>query len=192
MLTENPTTDKPFTVSEIKECIEALKSNKDPGPDLISNEILKYSSVVTRKAIVKLFNLILDSGKYPYTWIHSFIIPLHKSGNNNDLNNYRGISLQNCRAKLFSSALNKRLITHYEDLFSKHQFGLRANHRTADSLFILKTLITKYVFNKKKKIYSCFVDLRKAFDTLWQSGLLYKLLTNNAGCKFCYCHSKYL
>ena len=33
-------------------------------------------------------------------------------------------------------------------------------------------------------IYSCFIDLRKAFDTLWHSGLLYKLLTNNVGCKF--------
>ena len=76
-------------------------------------------------------------------------------------------------------------MTHYEDLFSKHQFGFRTNHRTSDSLFILKTLITKYVLNKKKKIYSCFVDLRKACDTLWHSGLLYKLLTNNVGCNFC-------
>ena len=33
-------------------------------------------------------------------------------------------------------------------------------------------------------IYSCFVNLRKAFDTLWHSGLLYKLLTNKVGCKF--------
>jgi hypothetical protein len=129
MLKEQPTTDKPFTVSEIKQCIKALKSNKRPGTDLISNEILKYSSVVTCKAIVKLLNLILDSGKYPYTLRHSFIIPLHKSGNKNDLNNYRGISLQNCIAKFFSSALNKRLMTHYEDLFSKHQFCFRANHR---------------------------------------------------------------
>jgi hypothetical protein len=32
MLTENPTTDKPFTVSEIKQCIKALKSNKRQGP----------------------------------------------------------------------------------------------------------------------------------------------------------------
>ena len=75
-------------------------------------------------------------------------------------------------------------MTHYEDIFSKHQFGFRANHRTSDSLFILKTLITKYVLNKKKKIYSCFVDLHKAFDTLQHSGLLYKLLTTNVGCTF--------
>ena len=74
-------------------------------------------------------------------------------------------------------------MTPYEDLFYKHQFGIRANHRTSDSLFILITLITKCVLNKKKKIYSCFVDLRKSFNTVWHSGLLYKLLTDNVGCK---------
>ena len=94
MLKEQPTTDKPFTVSVIKQCIKALKSNKNPGHDLISNEILKYSSVVTCKTIVKLLNLILDSGKYPYTWRHSFIIPIHKSGNKNDLNKGPTIQLE--------------------------------------------------------------------------------------------------
>ena len=75
-------------------------------------------------------------------------------------------------------------MTPYADLFYKHQFGIRANYRTSDSLFILITLITKCVLNKKKKIYSCFVDLCKTFDTLWHIGLLYRLLTNNVGCKF--------
>jgi hypothetical protein len=43
MLTENPTTDKSFTVSEIKQCIKALKSNKSPGPDLIQKMyLMKY------------------------------------------------------------------------------------------------------------------------------------------------------
>jgi hypothetical protein len=42
-------------------------------------------------------------------WRKSFIILIHKSGDKSDLNNYRGISLQNCIVKLFSSALNKRL-----------------------------------------------------------------------------------
>jgi hypothetical protein len=117
---------------------------------------------------VKLFNLILDSGKYPSAWRKSLIILIHKSGDKSDSKNYRGISLQNCIAKLFSSALNKRLVSHYENLFSSQQFGFRPHHRTTDSLFILKTLISKYVLKKKTKIFSCFVDLRKAFDTVSQ------------------------
>ena len=41
----------------------------------------------------------------------------------------------------------------------------------------MKTIIDKYVFNSTKggKIYACFIDLRKAFDTVWHDGLLLKL-----------------
>jgi hypothetical protein len=158
--------------------------NNATHPLYIANEIIKYSSVATCKSIVKLFNLILDSGKYPSVWRKSFIILILKPGDKSDLNNYRGISLQNCIAKLFSSALNRRLMSHYENLFSSQQFGFRLHHRTTDSLFILKTLISKYVLEKKTKICSCFVDLRKAFDTVWHNGLLYKLMTNKICHKF--------
>ncbi|CAC5413627.1 unnamed protein product [Mytilus coruscus] len=58
----NEVTDKPFTINEVNKCIQKLKTGKSSGPDQISNEIIKYSGVVTCKAITKLFNLILDSG----------------------------------------------------------------------------------------------------------------------------------
>ena len=45
-----------------------------------------------------------------------------------------------------------------------NQFGFRANHRTTDSIFILRSLISKYLKKNKGKMYACFVDLRKAFD----------------------------
>ena len=122
-LSINEVTDKPFTVTEINKCIKKLKTGKSTGPDLISNEIIKYSSMVTCKAITKLFNLILDLGKYPSNWRKSFIILLHKSGDKLNVNNYRGISLQNCIAKLFSAALNSRVVAHYEDKFAIQQFG---------------------------------------------------------------------
>jgi hypothetical protein len=153
-----------------------LKIGKSAGPDQISNGIIKYSGIVTCKAITKLFNLILDSGKYPSNWRKSFIILIHKAGDKLDINNYRGISLQNCIAKLFSAAINCRIVTYYEDKFAMQQFGFRVNHRTTDSIFILKSLLIKYLTKKKSKVYSCFIDLRRAFDT---AGLLYKLKKDN-------------
>lgn len=75
-------------------------------------------------------------------------------------------------------------MSHYENLFSSQQFGVRPHLRTTDNLFILKTLISKYVLKKKTKIFSCFVDLRKTFDTVWHNGLLYKLMKNKIGHKF--------
>jgi hypothetical protein len=53
-----------------------------------------------------------------------------------NVNNYRGISLQNCITKLFSAALNSRVVAHYEDKFAIQQFGFLVNHRTTDSIAI--------------------------------------------------------
>ena len=158
-----------------------MKTGKSAGPYLISNEIIKFSGICTCKSITKLFNLILDSGKYPSNWRKSFIILIHKSGDKLNINNYRGISLQNCIATLFSAVLNSRLVSFYEDKFADQQFGFRTNHRTTDSIFILKSLITKYLVKEKRKIFACFVDLRRAFDTVWHDGLLYKLMENGIG-----------
>ena len=139
--------------------------------------------MVTCKSITKLFNLILNSGKYPDNWRKSYTVLISKSGDCTNLNNYRGISLQNCIAKLFSAVMNCRVLEYYENLFANQQFGFRANHRTADSIFILKSLISKYVNKGKDKIYACFVDLRRAFDSLWHNGLRYKLIKDGLGRK---------
>jgi hypothetical protein len=68
--------------------------------------------------------------------------------------------------------LNNRLIKIIEDQLSNSLFGFRENYRTADRIFVLKSLINKYIHKNKKKIYACFVDLRKAFDSVWRETLL--------------------
>ena len=82
--------------------------------------------------------------------------------------------------------MNNRLIKIIEDQLSNSQFSFRENHRTADSIFVLKSLINKYihVHKNKKKIYACFVDLRKAFDSVWRETLLYKLCKMGVGLHF--------
>jgi hypothetical protein len=48
---------------------------------------------------------------------------MHKSGDKLNINNYRGISSQNCIAKLFSAVLitGSRLVSFYEDKFADQQ-----------------------------------------------------------------------
>jgi hypothetical protein len=61
-------------ISEVNRCIKKLKTGKSAEPDLISNEIIKFSGICTCKSITKLFNLTLDSGKYPSNCRKSCII----------------------------------------------------------------------------------------------------------------------
>jgi hypothetical protein len=58
------------------------------------------------------------------------------------------------------------------DLCAKGQASLRKDFRTIDNLVILHTLTEQARF-QKKKLYTCFVDFKKAFNTiprdlLWQ------------------------
>ena len=127
--------------------------------------------------------MIFSSELYPTSWLSSYIVPMHTSGDPFDPNNYRGISLLNGIAKIFSAILNNRIMLHMKDRFSNVQFGIRPNMRTADSLFLFETLINKYFNLLKKPIYSCFIDLRKAFDSVWRNGLFSKLQSSGIGSK---------
>jgi hypothetical protein len=88
--------------------------------------------------------------------------------------------------KLFNGLLQNRLNSYLEanNLLSNHQFGFRKNHRTTDNIFILKTLINKYLKHKKQNIYTCFVDFTKAFDTIDRNSMLSKLYKKGVGGKF--------
>ena len=57
--------------------------------------------------------------------------------------------------------------------------------------FILKRLID-ILQNSKKKLYSCFVDFKQAFDTVWKAGLWRKLIDNGInGKRFDFIHNMY-
>ena len=59
------------------------------------NEIIKCSCPIIVKSVTQLFNLIFSSGVYPKSWLNSYIVPIFKSGDPLDTNNYRGILLLN-------------------------------------------------------------------------------------------------
>ena len=54
----------------------------------------------------------------------------------------------------------------------------------ADHMFILKTLIYKYCSKASGRLYACFVDFRKAFDSVIHDGFRFKLLELGIGTKF--------
>jgi hypothetical protein len=43
--------------------------------------------------------------------------------------------------------------------------------RTADNMFVINCLINKYCSSKDGRLLACFVDLKKAFDTVIHVGI---------------------
>lgn len=88
--------------------------------------------------------------------------------------------------KLFCSIMNNRLLNFANEkkLIHPTQIGFMPGNRTADHVLTLKTLHDNYAKHKNEKIYACFVDFRKAFDSVWHQGLFYQLIKNNVGGQF--------
>ena len=56
-----------------------------------------------------------------------------------------------------------------------NQLGFRSGAQCSDHILTLNTIIEKYVRLGKKRLFVCFVDYRKAFDTVCRDALLFKL-----------------
>ena len=123
----------------------------------------------------KLFNSCLQEGIYP--WNCSITTPLHKKGDRQNPDNYRAITVGSCLGKLFSSILLKRLLE-FRALACPdvpNQLGFRSGAQCNDHILTLSTTIEKYVHHEKRRVFACFVDYRKAFDSVCRDALLFKL-----------------
>ena len=177
--------DKPFEVQEMLRGVSRLKNKKSNGFDAISNEMIKSSRHITAPVLANLFNAMLEAEYFPKLWGIGLMVPIFKSGEIDDPDNYRGVSLNSCLSKLFTGLLNERLVR-FLDVTGKikhNQVGFRKSFRTADHVFTLKTLLEKS-HSKKEKLYTCFVDFKKAYDTIWRNALFYKMLNEGISSKF--------
>ena len=177
---DTSTLNQPFTENEIRSFVKTLKNNKAAGIDGILNEFIKHTIDLLIPLYLKLFNKILDTGDIPEDWLAGLIIPIYKNkGSKDDANNYRGITLLSCLGKLFTSILNHRLTEFCEQNFilNEIQAGFRKGYSTADHVFVLKHLMDLFKY-KNKKLFCCFVDYTKAFDSIWREALWHKLISN--------------
>ena len=148
---------------------------KAPGLDRVSNEMIKASFEILKEAYIKLFNFVMTLGIVPSIWL---ISPIHKSGDPLNPENNRPICVLSCICKYFCNLLNARLTgsLNKNNIIHKTQIGFVENHRTSDHVFILKSAIAKHVnTTSRQRIYGCFVDFKKAYDSVWHKGSFKKL-----------------
>lgn len=175
-----------ISLDEISKAIDRLKINKASGTDLILNEMLKAGKSSLLPILHTIFNRILLSGNFPDSWRCNILSPVYKKKGDKSLpENYRGIAVSSNLCKLFCSVLHERLskFCSKASIVPDCQIGYQKNSRPSDHIFVLKSVIDKYL-NRKKWLYCCFVDFRACFDSLSRKALIYKLLKNGVGGTF--------
>lgn len=167
------------SVSGLKSIIKSRANKKSAGHDGIPNIVLRklpHSCIVK---IATIFNQMYNISHYPEAWKHAIVIPIRKPNKpENTPSSYRPISLLPCLSKIYECAIKDRINTHCENnnILPDDQYGFRSNRTTTQALVILKTDIGSK-FNQRTPTIACAMDIEKAFDTVWQQGIVYKMHT---------------
>ncbi len=159
--------------NEIDTIIHNLNPNKSSD---MSPRVLKLLRALISPTLATLLNNCMYSGIFPDILKIAKVIPLYKTGDRNDVTNYRPISLLPVVSKIFEKLLHKRLLSFLDkhNVIYHKQFGFRKRHSTVHAL---NTAITQVAngLNNNDVVFGVFLDFSKAFDTIKHNILIDKL-----------------
>ena len=177
-----PGTDiDPTDEAEVQSQIHTLKPKKAPGMDNITNTAVKFLPPSIVKCFTIIINEILLSKIFPRKWKQARVIFILKHGKpRSDAGSYRPISLLPALGKLVERIILSRLKEQCEalNIIPPHQFGFRENHSTELQLLRMTEELHNS-FDSKDTSVGVFLDIQRAFDTVWHEGLVAKLFKYN-------------
>ena len=124
--------------------------------------------------LILLINQSIAQGVFPAELKIARVIPLYKGQNNQLIHNYRPISVLPFFSQIFEKIVYKYVIYFfdYNNILYAHQFGFRKHHSTSHAVITLVERVTK-ALDTGKIIVGVFLDLKRAFDTVDHSILLF-------------------
>lgn len=160
-----------FSAEELTTAARSLPNRKAPGPDGLSNEIIKAAVSANPSRFLRTFNTCLASGKFPDRWKLGKLVLLLKPGKPLDNPSaYRPICLLDGCGKLLEKMLVNRLREHLarNDGLARNQYGFRSGRSTLDALERLKAIVRSATTghpHHHRLVGMLTLDVRNAFNT---------------------------
>ena len=165
----------PATPDEVCSTIGGF-NNKSSNINAIPCNVFKLISAHISPVLADLFNMSIEKGVFPAKLKEARVIPLFKSGNVEDIKNYRPISILPFLSKLFEKIMHSRILEflRINKVISINQYGFQPGKGTNEALVTLSNEVNN-CYSDNLNMITTFVDFQKAFDTVSHDILLHKL-----------------
>jgi len=159
-------TSQQISQLEVNAARSAQNTNKAPGADNVSNEMIKYGGKKMGDLLHAAYNMIWFSGIVPEEIQRAVLIVIHKKGAKTDIGNYRPITLASAILKTYEKVIGNRIMDFMrmpnDDGGTKIHNAQGMCKETQGSLDAVANLIQHISQMTKWTIVS--YDLAKAFD----------------------------
>ena len=158
--------------------IRSLDITKAHGHDDISVRMVNFCDDSIKNPLSIIYENFIKTGVYPNAWKKSNIVPVHKTGDKQIISNCRPISL----LTIFDQAFEKTLFNTIFEYLQKNCIlcANQSRFRPSDSfkyqlLSIVHDIYASFNCKPPKDVRGILFNISKAFDRVWQEGLIYKM-----------------
>lgn len=154
--------------------LKLLDIHKGAGPDGIPPIFIYKCAPALVSPLTLIFNRSLSSGVFPDLWKKAKVIPIYKSGQKDNIKNYRPISILSTFAKVFESLVCPYIQTHFKLYLCSSQHGFVGSRSTCTNLATFTEMLSDAI-DCGKQVDVIYTDFSKAFDRVPHHILLSKL-----------------
>ena len=161
---------------EFEEAFKSLKRNKAAGFDDLSSNIIIDAYDSLKNILFHVFKVSTKQGILRNSLKISKVTPIFKSGAEDNVSNYRPISILYVVSKVLERIMYNRVYNYLDSkgLLYEKQFGFQRNNSTEHAILQFTRDIASS-FEKGEYILGVFIDLSKAFGTVDHQLLIKKL-----------------
>ena len=169
-----------MSLEESTIAIKKMKHNKSPGLDGISTEFYQAFWPLLGNLLTEVFSESYEHGYLPDSQRKAVLLLIHKKGNDDDITNYRPISLTNVDYRLLAFILAQRMQKVVDKIISNDQSAYIKGRYIGTNIRLVSDIIDYFDIVDESGVL-LMLDFKKAFDSVEKNFLIKSLEYFNFG-----------